>query len=273
MLRYALRYGLGSDSIGVQKKRLVAVAVASRWAGTIAQVPTPSALPIIRPSLPVGDDQGGSGTEAGLAGAVRCVILDTLLRPALRQLGMNMFRMARFLLWMMLALGVFGYGIGVGRYRWPPWNTLAAGFHLVRPPPLEYSSYQDARAKIFASSKARPDVVMLGDSLTEFGIWSEMLEDFSVVNRGISGDDSVGVLRRLPEVLGRKPRVICLEIGINDLFKGVPTERVIENVRAIATAAVQAGSLLILQSVPFAGAGYGGELNQAVKRLLFPLIR
>jgi lysophospholipase L1-like esterase len=182
--------------------------------------------------------------------------------------------MARFLLWMMLALGVFGYGIGVGRYRWPPWNALAAGFHLVRPPPLEYSSYpfeyssyQDARAEIYASSKARPDVVMLGDSLTEFGIWSEMLEDFSVVNRGISGDHSAGVLRRLPEVLGRKPGVICLEIGTNDLFKGVPTEHVIENVRAIAAAAVQAGSLVILQSVPFVVAGYRPNFNEAVKRL------
>jgi lysophospholipase L1-like esterase len=177
--------------------------------------------------------------------------------------------MGRILLLTVLVLGVFGYGIGVGRYQWPPWHALAAGFHVFHPPPsaMEERSYQDARAEIYAHSKAGPDVVMLGDSLTEFGIWAELLEGFSVVNRGISGDDSAGVLRRLPEVLGRKPRVICLLIGTNDLHSGIPPERVIENVRAIATVAAQAGSLVILQSVPFVVAGYRADINEAVRRL------
>jgi lysophospholipase L1-like esterase len=68
-------------------------------------------------------------------------------------------------------------------------------------------------------------------------------------------------------VLGRNPRVLCLEIGSNDLQKEVPTERVIENIRAIAATASQAGILVILQSVPFVVAGYRPDINDAVKRL------
>src|SRR5262249_52981322 len=120
---------------------------------------------------------------------------------------------------------------------------------------------------LFARSRLRPEIVMLGDSLTEMGIWDELLEGVSVANRGIGYDDSAGVLKRLPEVLGRNPRVICLEIGANDLEKDVPIERVIENIRAIASAASQAGSVVILQSVPFVVAGYRPDINDAVKSL------
>lgn len=181
--------------------------------------------------------------------------------------------MARLLLLMVFALGVFGYGIGVGHYQWPPWDVLAAGFRAVGfraahlPPGMIKQSYFDARADLFARSRLRPEIVMLGDSLVEMGIWDELLEGFSVANRGIGGDDSAGVLKRLSEVLGRNPRVICLEIGGNDLEKGIPTERVIENIRAIAGAASQAGSLVILQSVPFVVAGYRPDINDAVKSL------
>jgi hypothetical protein len=176
--------------------------------------------------------------------------------------------MARLLLLTVFALSVFGYGIGVGHYQWPPWHVPAAGFRATRlPSTMIEQSYVEAKADLFARSRVRPDIIMLGDSLTEMGIWAELLEGLSVVNRGISGDDSAGVLRRLPEVLARHPRVICLEIGSNDLQEAVPTERVIENIRAIATTASQAGSRVILQSVPFVVAGYWPNINDAMKRL------
>jgi lysophospholipase L1-like esterase len=75
---------------------------------------------------------------------------------------------------------------------------------------------------------------MLGDSLIEIGICSELLESLSVINRGVTGDDSAGVLQRLSEVLERHPRVICLEIGIKDLQQKIPMDRVLDNVRVIS---------------------------------------
>jgi lysophospholipase L1-like esterase len=174
--------------------------------------------------------------------------------------------MARISISSLAALCLFSYGIGVGHYHWPPWQILVKAFRLVH---VADRHYQQARVDLFTHSPShiRPDVVMLGDSLIENGIWNELLEGLSVINRGVSGDDSTGVLRRLSEVLERHPRVICLEIGTNDLQRGMPVERVLDNVRQIASAAAQSGSWVILQGVPFVVGGYRPNINPAVSRL------
>jgi GDSL-like Lipase/Acylhydrolase family len=174
--------------------------------------------------------------------------------------------MGRVLLLTSFALGIFGYGIGVGHYQCAPWHVLAAGFRAARlPSAMIEQSYQEAKADLFGRSKVPAEIVMLGDSLTEMGIWAELLEGLSIVNRGIGGDGTTGVLKRLSEVLGRNPRVLCLDIGSNDLQTKVPTERVIENIRGITATASQAGSLVILQSVPFVVAGYRPGINRCVE--------
>jgi hypothetical protein len=73
------------------------------------------------------------------------------------------------------AVGVFSYGIGVGHYQFPPWN-LVAGFRAARlPPSMIKQSYLDFKADLHARSKLRPEIVMLGDSLTEMGTWDERI--------------------------------------------------------------------------------------------------
>ncbi len=64
-------------------------------------------------------------------------------------------------------------------------------------------------------------IVFLGDSQTEQAEWHELFPDGPVVlNRGISGDYTEGLLERLPEVLRHKPLKIFLLIGVNDLAFG-----------------------------------------------------
>jgi hypothetical protein len=54
--------------------------------------------------------------------------------------------MARLLLLTVFALSVFGYGIGVGHYQWPPWHVLAAGFRAARlPSTMIEQSYVEAK--------------------------------------------------------------------------------------------------------------------------------
>ncbi|NOS91478.1 MAG: hypothetical protein HOP30_06125 [Cyclobacteriaceae bacterium] len=77
-------------------------------------------------------------------------------------------------------------------------------------------------------------IVMLGNSITEGGNWKNLLGDSSVLNRGISGDVTFGVLNRLEEVLRHKPSKIFLLIGINDLSRNTPDEVIIENLFTIA---------------------------------------
>lgn len=63
------------------------------------------------------------------------------------------------------------------------------------------------------------DIIFLGDSLTDEGEWSELLE-IPIKNRGISGDTTDRILNRLAQIIESKPHKIFLTIGINDLLNG-----------------------------------------------------
>ncbi|MDI9356363.1 MAG: GDSL-type esterase/lipase family protein [Chitinophagaceae bacterium] len=75
--------------------------------------------------------------------------------------------------------------------------------------------------------------VFLGNSITEGGNWKKMLSDSTVVNRGIGGDITFGILQRLPEIIEKKPSKLFLKIGINDIAKDIPDTVIAENVRKI----------------------------------------
>ena len=62
-------------------------------------------------------------------------------------------------------------------------------------------------------------IVFLGDSITEGGgDWNNYFGTKNIVNRGISGDTTLGVLARLSEICFYKPISLFLLIGINDIF-------------------------------------------------------
>ncbi len=75
--------------------------------------------------------------------------------------------------------------------------------------------------------------IFAGNSITEGGNWRRLLKDSTVINRGISGDNTFGLLQRLDEITRRKPRRLYLLIGINDLSKNIPNEAIIENIFSI----------------------------------------
>lgn len=71
--------------------------------------------------------------------------------------------------------------------------------------------------------------VFLGNSITEVGEWSELFLDKNIINRGISGDVTYGVLNRLPFILSQKPKKIFLAIGVNDIKRGASVDEVSDN--------------------------------------------
>ncbi|MDR1487661.1 MAG: GDSL-type esterase/lipase family protein [Deltaproteobacteria bacterium] len=75
----------------------------------------------------------------------------------------------------------------------------------------------------------KPVILMLGDSLTEFWRWRRLSEQADVSNCGIAGDTSQGLLHRLDIALSVKPKVIFLQIGINDISMGVSPKQVCDN--------------------------------------------
>ena len=93
--------------------------------------------------------------------------------------------------------------------------------------------YQKRVALFAGEPMTRGGVVFLGNSLTEYANWKELLGDSTVVNRGIAGDNTYGVLDRLEEVISRRPDRLFLEIGVNDIAQDIPVAVIAANIATI----------------------------------------
>lgn len=76
-------------------------------------------------------------------------------------------------------------------------------------------------------------LVFLGNSITEVGKWQELIPNRNVLNRGISGDVTAGVLARIDQCAKNKPDKIFMMIGINDLKIGKSISYITANQVAI----------------------------------------
>jgi acyl-CoA thioesterase-1 len=98
------------------------------------------------------------------------------------------------------------------------------------------------------STSNKPKIIALGDSLTAgFGLaekesypylLQEKLKadgyDYEVVNAGVSGDTSTGGLERADWVLEQdNAKILILELGANDMLRGIPVEKMRANLDKI----------------------------------------
>ncbi|WP_202621787.1 family 20 glycosylhydrolase [Pontibacter russatus] len=98
-----------------------------------------------------------------------------------------------------------------------------------------FSTYYHQRATLFKSLPyTQGDIIFLGNSISDGGEWSELFADGRMKNRGISGDNSAGVLHRLEEVALRKPAKVFLLIGTNDLARNISADSLLKNMFWIA---------------------------------------
>lgn len=87
-----------------------------------------------------------------------------------------------------------------------------------------------SRVDLYRSFKHSPkDIVFLGNSITFWGEWPELLGMPNIKNRGIPGDTSFGLLDRLDEVTGGHPSSVFILIGINDIARNFPDSIIIRN--------------------------------------------
>lgn len=80
---------------------------------------------------------------------------------------------------------------------------------------------------------SKEDIIFLGNSITEYIHWNELLQLPRARNRGISGDTTYGILERLDEVTEGQPAKIFLLIGINDISRNFPDKLILRNYRKI----------------------------------------
>ncbi len=90
-----------------------------------------------------------------------------------------------------------------------------------------------------------------------------------VVNAGISGDTTEGGLQRLDrDVLQHRPRLVVVELGVNDMFGQWPRERTVANLRTITQRIRARGADVILLhiSIPnVPGDGHRRHLREIAK--------
>ena len=94
-----------------------------------------------------------------------------------------------------------------------------------------FSTYYQQRVSHFRTLPIKQgEVIFLGNSISDGAEWNELFNNSNIINRGISGDKTAGILNRLNEVVQRKPSKIFLLIGTNDLEQKVSVKEILNNI-------------------------------------------
>lgn len=122
-----------------------------------------------------------------------------------------------------------------------PWDTI----------PNMPQHYLERLAAFKKEKVVTGKIVFLGNSMTEGVNWKKLLNDSTVINRGISGDITFGVLNRADEVIKLKPSKLFVLIGINDLYKEIPDEIILQNIFSFVRMMKSSspGTQLFIQSI------------------------
>lgn len=112
--------------------------------------------------------------------------------------------------------------------------------------------HYEQRVSLFNSLEVKDSsVIMLGNSITASCNWSEMFNNGKIINRGIGGDTTEGILNRIDFLKSCKPDAVFLLIGTNDLSQGKTPDEIINNYEKIVKNITEYNSTLelFIQSV------------------------
>ncbi|MFL2105162.1 GDSL-type esterase/lipase family protein [Desemzia sp. FAM 23991] len=184
----------------------------------------------------------------------------------------NMFRVSIFFNLVIIVLGVVVF------FKQGGWVYFANGPSKVSADQPDVDPIVEIKQDNFElGDKQSKEVVFAGDSQTDYFEWSEYFSEVSVANRGISGDTSEGLLKRINQVTKLNPKKVFLLIGINDIQQDIPVETIVKNyiniIKSIKEAKTE--TQVYVQSVfPVAGDLYENNqykrsesINEAVAEL------
>src|SRR5215475_6172002 len=137
--------------------------------------------------------------------------------------------MKKLLLVGSIAVVTFAYGVAVGPYQFPPFQIMLMAMQQLR-----LKQALEPWLATFRPGEDQIDVVMLGDSITAQGEWANILPRRRILNLGVGGDTSAGLLNRLRDVIALKPRIVLVMIGLNDfLWEEIPVDLVATHIQLI----------------------------------------
>lgn len=125
-------------------------------------------------------------------------------------------------------VGITGYAIGgISVYKdWFPFEQIQdlriaiIGTSLKEPTP---------RNALFQTFSPKAEVVMIGDSITSAGEWSEIFPTTKIANRGISGETAEDILKRMDTIYAVQPEKAFIMVGINDIYEGQSVDNIFKN--------------------------------------------
>ncbi len=146
----------------------------------------------------------------------------------------------------------FGWGYLAATDKLFPFGQIEAVKGYFAAPPSETpqpSAYWLEKSSFFDTFGAHASVVMIGDSITDGAEWREMFPGAAIANRGIDGDTTGGVLRRMEGIKSVHAKKAFIMIGINDLGKqGRTVDAVFGDYGRIVSQLVQGGVKVFVQS-------------------------
>jgi lysophospholipase L1-like esterase len=166
-----------------------------------------------------------------------------------------------------VAIIAYGFGLITVKYRIVPYkqikyiknfivaykdrsnneNSFKAGKKKI------FKDYYHDKNSFFKFNGSKADIVMIGDSITDGAEWNELFPNISIVNRGISGDTTRGVLNRMDFIYSTNAKKAFIMLGVNDLAKNNSVDEVFANYEKMVYQLKQHGVTPYIQSVLFLG--------------------
>lgn len=88
----------------------------------------------------------------------------------------------------------------------------------------------------------------------------------TVINAGVPGETSAEGLARTDWMLEDKPDIVIVELGANDMLRGLPTEPLRDNLDAMVSKIKQSGAKVLLAGM-LAGANLGEEYQTRFRKV------
>ena len=145
---------------------------------------------------------------------------------------------------------------------------LIAGIMMLQAWTIQDDPYYKHKKSQFEvlSMNEKFTTMMLGDSITDEGLWDELLNSDTIQNRGISGDTTDGVLERL-NPMGKNIEKVFIMIGVNDIMRGKSVDEIYSNYLKIIQFFKEKKIKIHIQSTLYIGESRKADFNPKVEEL------
>ena len=140
----------------------------------------------------------------------------------------------------------FFFGLLVGVYKVFPYQQIKSIKKIIDVREVERN--RDYRVRLFENFPSQAEIIFIGDSITEYGEWNDFFPTLAISNRGVAGDTSADILKRMDSLLSPDTKKVFIMLGINDIYKDISIDEISENYKLIVSSLKKEGMTVIIQS-------------------------